>query len=143
VDDVELGALLDDHLDRRREPAARVALDPGRSKRTVDGRDELARDVRIAAGEHRHVVPALNQLRGQLMDDALRAAIRRGRDALNRGRDLRDPEAAHGGSHQLRQIPKRTSTVTCPPWVAVEATADRVALPLFAARCRLAPAYRA
>ena len=105
VDDVELGTLLNDHLDRRREPATRVALDPGRSKRAVDCRDELARYVRVAAGEHRHVVPALDQLRGQLMHDSLRAAIRGRRDALDRRRDLRDPQAAHGGSHQLRPIP--------------------------------------
>jgi len=51
VDDIELGALLDDHLHRRREPAAGVALDPGGSKRAVDRRDELARDVRVATGE--------------------------------------------------------------------------------------------
>ena len=40
-----------DRLDRRREPAAGVALDAGRPQRLLDGRDEPARDVRVAARE--------------------------------------------------------------------------------------------
>ena len=46
--------------------------------------------LRIAAGEQRHVVAELDQLFGEIGDDALGAAIEPRRDALDQRRDLGD-----------------------------------------------------
>ena len=102
VDDVELGRLLDDLLDRRGEPAAGVALDPRRSERLLDGRHEPARDVGVAAREDGDVVAAPDELGRQLVDDPLGPAVRRRRHALQRRGDLRDAQGSRGGVHPGR-----------------------------------------
>ncbi len=92
VDDVEPVDLVprprDGHLVVERQVAGH-ALAP---ERTRDDRHDLARQVRIAGGEHRDAVTALVQTQSERRDDPLRAGVHgRGKGQDGRGDD-RDPQ---------------------------------------------------
>ena len=62
-----------------------------RAERLRDGRHVMTGNLRIAAGEGRHLVAAPVELSDELEHDALGAAVGAWRDALHGRGDLGDP----------------------------------------------------
>src|SRR5713226_10746843 len=95
MDDVEMRRRLDhllEHGDLVGDGIAAAAVEAERARRA--GMQPGAR-LRIAAGEERHRMAELDQLFGEIGDDALGAAIEPRRDALDQRRDLGDPHGPH------------------------------------------------
>ena len=92
MDEVELGLPVEDLHHRREEVTARVTPEALGAKRLGDRRHESPRNRRVARGERRHLVAAPDELGNELVDDALGAAVRVRRDALDGRRDLGDAQ---------------------------------------------------
>jgi hypothetical protein len=77
-------AWIEDLLDRQVEPGRRVAAVAGRPERLLDGRHERAGTSESPLAK-RHLMAAPVELLDELVDDALRPAIRTRRDTLHGG----------------------------------------------------------
>ena len=93
MDDVEGRGATQDLGDRGEHETARIAVVARAPQGTWDGRDELARDVRISAREDRHRVAPSIELDGQLVHDPLGPAIGDGRHRLGRWGDEGDAQS--------------------------------------------------
>ena len=111
VDDVEVVLAVEHREHRRQEVPDRVVLEVRGTKGDRDGRDEAARNFRVARRERRHVVAAPDELDDELVHDPLRAAVALGRDALERWGDLGNAKRA---IH--RQCPPDSSSLGRSAW---------------------------
>ena len=89
-----------------------VRVASARSAMPPNGRVEVRRRERVAAGEERDVVPEAYQLLGQIRDDTFRSAVALRRHALVQRCNLRDPERP---PHALNQSSARgpLNAVSC------------------------------
>ena len=94
VNEIELALVVEDRQHRREDESGRIVAEARRAERLGHGRDEAAGDVRVARGERRDVVAAADELDDEFVDDALRAAVHLGRDALDRRGDLGDSQGS-------------------------------------------------
>ena len=91
VDDVEVRAAVEHVAHGQEEIGRGVTHVARRAKRLRDGRHVMTGNLRIAAGEGRHLVAAPVELSDELEHDALGAAVGAWRDALHGRGDLGDP----------------------------------------------------
>ena len=104
VDDVELGRAVEDRPHRREHVGHRLADVSLGAERALHGRDQAARDIRVAARERRDLVATAVELGHQLEDDPLGATVREGRDTLERRSDVGDAKRA---VHRKRYLCER------------------------------------
>ena len=98
------------------EPAAGVALDARRAQSAASTvGTSRAGTSESPLAKTRDVVAAPDELGRQLVDDPLGPAVRRGRHALERRRDLRDAQAAAEPRSSAQPVVPRAR-----PWMSVD-----------------------